>query len=184
MRRIALVAATLAAIAPTGCSTVQHIQFPRSETIATNAGNVTYSLGKAVQVFKQPEDKVEDAVLKAMADFKVTSIRKLYDDRGRSIEGKTGDGRTTTVLIQALGDASKVSTHVGLPFVGDEAFSLALMDSIGEHLGVKTAEAVTDKIQTIEKRHKWFSREAVPDDVMFHDKAVESNYHDTPGGLP
>lgn len=213
MRRIAWALAFVVAVIGQGCSTVNRFSLPPSETIPTSAGNTTYSMGKATQIFDKDLRKVRTATLAAMKDLKVQThtIRETLEDGAQGIEGKTADGKSVKVVIEPLNTQSRVTAHVGL--IGDKRYELALIDGIAEHLELKPSgagaaddsgldatsatksdddvkPASNDASAGAEAKpslfgawRRRFSKSGVPDEVMLHDVAIQSNYRDTPGGF-
>lgn len=211
MRRIAWTLVLGCVVLGQGCSTVNRFAIPPAETIPTTAGNTTYSMGTATQVFDNDLPKVRTAALAAMKDLKVQThtIRETLEDGAQGIEGKTSEGKFVKLVIEPINDQSRVTAHVGI--IGDKAYALALIGGIAEHLEAKPgagdskedsavsatsatkSEGRDTKDQTsndapprrglIGSWRRRFSKNGVPDEVMLHDVAVQSDYHDTPGGL-
>jgi hypothetical protein len=175
MRRIVLVAAALLALGLGGCMTAGFVRDP-----ALGAAGYSYSSGRASQGFSYPYAQVQEAVVLALGDLEVHSIRTTGDAQGLSYEGKTLDGRRALVTIETKDALPVVSAKVG--WFGDEAMSKALMDRIGIRLGSLPPSAIpTDPPASAssDSSGSRFSRSAIPDKVMLRDKA-DVGYRDSP----
>jgi hypothetical protein len=172
MRRIAHSAAVLLLAAP-GCMTVE----PIAGTVLGEGGSgYSYAAGRASQVFVYPQATLETAVVAAMDDLRIASVRKSLDGSVLRIDGLTPDRRTATVLVRPKQGASRVIVHIG--WFGDEPLSKAVMDRIGIRLGTLPPSAIPAEPPSAPASNPYFSRDAVPDEVMVRDR--EAGYHDSP----
>jgi hypothetical protein len=172
MRRIALSAAMLLSVSP-GCMTVA----PIAGTVLGDGGSgYSYAAGRATQVFVYPLSTLETTVVAAMDDLRIGSIRKSLDGGVLRIDGTTPDRRTATVLVRPQQGASRVIVHIG--WFGDEPLSKALMDRLGIRLGTLPPSAIPVEPPSVPGANPYFSREAVPDEIMLRDR--EAGYRDSP----
>jgi hypothetical protein len=172
MRRIAHSAAVLLLASP-GCMTVA----PIAGTVLGQGGSgYSYAAGRASQVFVYPQPTLEMAVLAAMEDLRIASVRKSLDGSVLRIDGLTPDRRTAAVLVRPQQGASRVIVRIG--WFGDEPLSKALMDRIGIRLGTLPPAAIPAEPPSAPASNPYFSRDAVPDEVMVRDR--EAGYNDSP----
>jgi hypothetical protein len=150
---------------------------PIAGTVLGEGGSgYSYSAGRATQVFAYPQSTLETTVAAAMDDLRIAPLRKSFDGGVLRIDGTTPDQRTATVLIRPHQGASRVVVHIG--WFGDEPLSKALMDRIGIRLGTLPPAAIPEEPPSAPASNPYFSREAVPDEVMIRDR--EAGYHDSP----
>ncbi|HMB06138.1 MAG TPA: DUF3568 family protein [Isosphaeraceae bacterium] len=172
MRRIALAAAVLGMATP-GCRTVAPIA---GTMLGGGRSGYSYRAGRATQVFSYPPSTLEPAVVAAMDDLRIGSVRKGLDGGVLRIEGTTPDRRTATVLIRPQQGASRVIVQVG--WFGDEPLARALMDRLGVRLGTLPPSAIPAEPPSAPASNPYFSRDAVPDEIMLRDQ--EAGYRDSP----
>src|SRR5262249_34319946 len=147
MRRIALVAAALAAGA--GCSTVTPpgaISVLEGANAIPGAGTgsaspFSFSAGRAAQTFAAPAIAVQPAVLSAMDARRIQSVRQISDGGAIVFEGTTADNRRASATIRPQPRNSTLLTaRIGL--FGDEALSRALMDRVAIRLNALPPSAI------------------------------------------
>ncbi len=172
MRRMALAAAVLSGLAPSGCSTIG----PVAGTLPGTSGS-SYAAGRATQPFAYPPEAMRSAVLAAMDDLRISSVRQARDNGSFLYNGTTADGRGVTVAVRPHQGTARVSVRVG--WFGDEPLSKLLMDRIGIRLGTLPPSAIPVEPPSIPASNPYFSREAIPDEVMLHDQA-DAIYRDSP----
>jgi hypothetical protein len=73
------------------------------------------------------------------------------------------------VTVRTLAGSSTTTARVG--WFGDQALSRAILDRIGVRLGELPPEPIPDTIPSTPARNPFFSREAVPDEIMLRDQA-------------
>jgi Protein of unknown function (DUF3568) len=156
-------------LAPAGCATVA----PSPERLVST--DTSFSAGRAVQDFGFPPGKVGAGVSDAMADLKMTSIEPGRDGAVYKIQAKTADKRTVMVTLRPHQTQTRVACRIG-PF-GDEPLSRALLERTGVRLGTLPPAAIPDKVPSTPGSNPFFSRDAVPDEVMLKDVA-EAPYRD------
>ena len=184
MRRIALTAAALAVGA--GCSTVTP---PAAISVMDGASAVpgsgtgtaspfSFSTGRAAQTFAAPATAVQPAVLSAMDDLRIQSVRQISDGGAIVLEGTTADNRRASATIRPHSRNSTLLTaRIGL--FGDEALSRALMDRVAIRLGALPPAAIPVEPPSTPGGNPYFSRAAVPDAQMLQGVA-EAPYRDSP----
>ncbi len=172
MRRIALLAATIAGSSCAGCSTVG----PVAATGLGGAG-YTYSTGRATQEFTYPPDTIVTAATQAMNDLRIQAIQQTRDGGMIMLEGTTADDRRASVAIRPNQGTSRVSVRVG--WFGDQPLSCAIMDRVGIRLGTLPPSAVPVDPPTAPDGNPFFSRSAVPDSEMLRDQA-DAAFRDSP----
>jgi hypothetical protein len=172
MRRIALAAAVLVLVSP-GCMMVAPIA---GTVLGSGSSSYSYRAGRATQVFSYPPSTLESAIVAAMDDLRIGSVRKSLDGGVLRIEGTTPDRRTATVLVRPQQRASRVIVQIG--WFGDEPLSRALMDRLGIRLGTLPPSAIPVEPPSAPASNPYFSRDAVPDEIMLRDH--EAGYRDSP----
>jgi hypothetical protein len=172
MRRIALLAATIAGWSCAGCSTVG----PVASTGL--GGGYTYSTGRASQEFTVPPDTIASAATQAMADLRIQGVHQTRGEGGMiMLEGTTADDRRASVAIRPNRGTSRVSVRIG--WFGDQPLSRAVMDRIGIRLGTLPPSAVPVDPPTEPDGNPFFSRSAIPDSEMLRDQA-DAAFRDSP----
>ena len=174
IRRLALLAASAAMLAPVGCATTSPAKPPPSEPPAPT---LRYSTGRAMQDFRFPSSVVQDAVAEAMEDLGFTVTRRSQDGPASQVEGRTPDRRSITVTLRSQNPITRVSCRVG--WFGDEPMSRTLMRRIAVRLGTLPPEAVPDKVPSEPAPNPYFSRDAIPDSEMMKDM-IEAPYRNRP----
>lgn len=173
MRRIELWAAVLVGVCPLGCSTVA----PVVGSYATvSPSGFSYAAGRGSQEFAFPPAAVHQAVLDSMSDLRITSVKEIHDAGAVIFEGTTADDRSAHVTLRPNQAKSRLTVRMG--WFGDEPLSRALMDRVGIRLGALPPEAIPDKVPSSPSSNPFFSRDAVPDEIMLRDQA-EARYHDS-----
>jgi hypothetical protein len=168
MRRIALTltAALLAAFTGAGCSTMGPAAL---SALGGDGSGFSYSAGRAVQHFAFAPTAVQPAVLAAMDDLRIHTVRQTNDGSAVVFEGTTADNRTASVTLRPQSGGSRLSARIGV--FGDQPLSRALMDRVGIRLGTLPPAAIPDKPPSAPASNPYFSRSAVPDSIMLKDQA-------------
>ena len=182
MRRIALTATVLlAASAGAGCpndwlpprlSTLA----ARSEKPSPGGADYLYGGGRAVQTFPQGPATVQPAVLSALDDLRIHSVRQISDGGSIVFEALTADDRRASVAIVPQASGTRLSARIGL--FGDQALSRALMDRVGIRLGNLPPAPVPETPPSQPASNPYFSRTAISDAEMLKDQA-EAPYRST-----
>lgn len=173
MRRIALAATVLGVLSP-GCATVA----PISLTAPGQAGeSLSYAAGRATREFGFPASTLVPALVAALDDLRIGSVRKGLDGGVVRIDAATVDRRTVTVLIRPHQAFSRVVVQIG--WFGDEPLSRALMDRIGVRLGTLPPAAIPADPPSTPGENPYFSRRTtVPVEILARDR--EPGYNDSP----
>ena len=176
MRRIALWLTAGAGVTLAGCATVAPVAVTHAGA-APKPGAFTYRAGMAAQDFAYPPAEVVATVKDALGDLSIRTNRQGRQPGGVVIEGATADNRRAVVTVRAAPlRGTQLTTRIGL--WGDEALSRALMERVGVRLGSLPPAPVPEKPPSTPGANPYFSRSAVPDEIMFHDLA-ESRHRDT-----
>jgi hypothetical protein len=170
MRRIAGMAAALCAGAAfSGCASVSPVAGP-----VMTATGFSYSVGKSTQDFAFPPDKVQAAVVGAMDDLRVHSVRQTTEPGAIYYEGTTADDRRALVTVRPFAGGTRLTSRIGL--LGDEPLSRALMDRTGIRLGTLPPAPIPDKVPS--KPGTLLSADG-PDPQYVHEQAEERFYDKT-----
>jgi Protein of unknown function (DUF3568) len=182
MRKVVLGSAVVVALGLAGCQTVGIT----GNTALATAG-FSYQAGTASQSFPFAATQVQPALLEAMADLKMTSVRQTQEGKATSYHGLTADGRRVSVTvsrvpgaaagaIEAVETQSVLTARVG--WLGDEPLSRALMDRVGIRMGSMPAAAIpSDPPSSPEKGTFFGGRETLPPSVR---RMNDAGYRDTP----
>ena len=173
MRRIALWAAACAYATTSGCSTVNTMALSPGDPVQPT---FSYTAGRATQDFALPPSVVLATVPQAMDDLRIQAVHQTHNVGVVNFEGTTPDNRTATVAVRPRGATTRVHVRVG--WFGDEPLSRAVMDRLGVRLGSLPASAIPVDPPSSPGSNPYFSREAIPDTLMFREQA-ESRYRDT-----
>jgi hypothetical protein len=164
MRRRAKRRATLAAmlaLAP-GCA------LPRPATVSISR-EFEYSAGQGSRTFPVAAAAASAAVAEALADLDMRDVRSMRDGAVLRFEAVTKDDRSCSVTIRSLAGSATTTARVG--WFGDQALSRALLDRVAVRLGELPPEPIPDEVPSTPGRNPFFSRDAVPDEVMLRDQA-------------
>jgi hypothetical protein len=121
-----LAAAVVAGLA--GCQTVGPASVP-----LLASGGLVYEGGTATQAFAYNQTQVQNALIEAMADLGIHQVRQTNTPGHLNFEGKTVDGRRSSVNLDSRITPPVVTARFG--WLGDEALSRAFMDRVGIRLG-------------------------------------------------
>jgi Protein of unknown function (DUF3568) len=168
-QRIALGLAMAGGLMQSGCATVA----PSPERLLSTGSS--YSAGRAIQDFSLPSTKVGTAMTEAMADLKMASIQPGRNGAVYKIEAKTEDNRAVMVTLRPHQTQTRVSCRIGM--FGDEPLSKALLERTGVRLGTLPPAPIPDHVPSSPGSNPFFSRDAVPDEMMLKD-AAEAPYRD------
>lgn len=153
-----------------GCATTS----PMIHSTESSA-EFSYSAGRGVQDFAAPPSAVAPAVLAALADLKMSDAEPARDGVVSRVEARTSDGRAVSVTIRPRAGATQVGARIG--WFGDEPLSKALLERVGVRVGALPPEAIPDEPPSAPSGNPYFSRSAIPDEVMLRDLA-DSPYND------
>jgi len=159
----------LLAFAP-GCATTS----PLIHSIESSA-EFSYSAGRGVQDFAAPPSAVIPAVFAALTDLQMDDPQPARDGVVTRIEARTRDGRAVSLTVRPRAGATQVGARIG--WFGDEALSKALLERVGVRAGTQAPEAIPDEPPSTPSGNPYFSRSAIPDEVMLRDLA-DAPYHD------
>jgi len=135
----------------------------------------SYSGGRGVQDFAVPPSAVVPAVFASLTDLQMSEAEPARDGVVTRIEARTRDGRAVSVTIRPRAGVSQVGARIG--WFGDEALSKALLERVGVRAGTRAPEAIPDDPPSTPAGNPYFSRSAIPDEVMLRDLA-DAPYHD------
>lgn len=156
-------------VAP-GCATTS----PMIHSVESSA-EFSYSAGRGVQDFSAPPSEVIPAVLESLGDLQMDGIEPSRDGVVSRVEARTRDGRAVSVTIRPRAGATQVGARIG--WFGDEPLSKALLDRVGVRVGLLPPEAIPEEPPSAPSGNPYFSRSAIPDEVMLRDLA-DSPYND------
>jgi Protein of unknown function (DUF3568) len=159
------------ALVVSGCATVS------TKVQNEPSADLSYSTGRAIQEFSFPPGPVGDAIVEAMADLKMTVVRRARDGAVFRIDAKTEDNRGVLVTLRPHQGALRVSCRIG--WFGDEPLSKALLERTGIRLGTLPPAAIPEKPPSQPASNPFFSRSAVPDADYLRDFA-DAPYRDRP----
>ncbi len=169
--RLMAVAILAGGLVTSGCATVA----PQVKT----EGNLesSYSAGRAVQDFSLAAGPVGDAMVEAMGDLQMTSIKRERDGAVYRIDAKTADNRIVQVTLRPHQTKTRVSCRIG--WFGDQVLAKSLLERTGIRLGTLPPAPIPDKPPSAPASNPFFSRQAVPDGEFLRDVA-EAPYRDRP----
>ena len=170
VRRIAWGLVLSGPLAHIGCATTS----PRLERVV-NAGETSYSGGRAIQDFALPPTKVGSAVTEAMTDLRMTAIEPGRNGAVYKVQAKTEDNRTVMVTLRPHQTQTRMSCRIGL--FGDEPLARALLERTGIRLGILPPAPIPDHVPSSPGSNPFFSKSAVPDQEMLRD-VMEAPYRD------
>jgi hypothetical protein len=138
MRRNALGAVALAALAASGC---QVLDLPRNSLLgpfgfvdgAFGMYAFTYDHGRACQLYRFPIDLVEVNTVEAMADLGFGQIRRSVSGGVVTYVAKTLDGHLATITLRPRNANAELTVKIG--FWGDEPLSVALIERVALRFG-------------------------------------------------
>ena len=167
MRRIARFALLLSSIAGfPGCSTMGTGVM---NNLADSGTSYSYGAGRATQNFAYPPATVQTAIVAAMQDLRIQSVRQINDGSTIVFEGTTADNRGATVTLRPHTLGTRLSARVGM--FGDQALSRAIMDRIGIRLGSLPPAAIPEEPPSTPASNPYFSRSAISDEEMLKERA-------------
>ncbi len=169
----------LATMAGSGCQTMGPnalSMLSRPEPPSTGGAEYTYGGGRAVQTFRQSPTAVQPAVLSALDDLRIQSIRQISDGGSIVFEGVTADNRRASLTLRPEGAGTRLAARIGV--FGDQALSRALMDRVGIRLGNLPPAAIPDTLPSDPGKNPYFDRTAISDSEMLREQA-EAPYRQT-----
>jgi Protein of unknown function (DUF3568) len=175
MRRIARTArasAILAAIATAGagagCSTIAPAALSAVGNASSSPG-FSYAAGRAYQSYALPPAKVQPALLSAVDDLRMHSVAVTQEGSNTVVQATTANNHRATIMLRPEPTGSHISVRIGM--FGDEPLSRALMDRVSVRLGTLPPTAIPAEAPSEPASNPFFSRTAVPDEVMLKDQA-------------
>ena len=173
IRRLALLAASAAMLAPIGCATTSPAKPACRADPPGPAPSATPPAGPC-RISRFPASVVQDAVVEAMEDLSFTVTRRGQDGPASQIEGGRPITARVTVTLRPQKPITRVSCRVG--WFGDEPLSRTVLRRIAVRLGTLPPEAIPDKVPSEPAPNPYFSRDAIPDSEMMkrHDRGTLS----------
>jgi len=160
-----------------GCQTMGPIAARGPSAVSAAGSGYSYQAGTAAQSFSRPRIEVETASQEALADLQMRLSGNVdWGPERTAIHARSADGRRVELTIVDRGSSTEALVKVGL--FGDEAMSKALLDRIGMRLGEQPPEAIPDEVPSTPESNPYFSRDAVPDEVML--EGFTDSGHQTP----
>ncbi len=135
----------------------------------------TFSTGRAVQEFPVLAGAAANAVVEAMDDLKMTSVKRGRDGAVYKIDAKSADNRSVTVTIRPRQNAARVCCRVG--WLGDEPLSRTLLERVGVRLGTLPPAAIPENPPSAPSSNPLFSLGGQPDTDYLRDLS-EAPYRD------
>ena len=182
MRRIARTATVmLVSTAAAGCQTTGPGTMSALATRPTSPspnGTGLHLRGRPGGRRRSPQQPtaVQPAVVAALDDLRIASVRQISDGGTIVFEGVTADDRKASVTLRPDPGGTRLVARVGL--FGDQALSRALMDRVGIRLGTLPPAAVPAEPPSDPSPNPYFSRSAISDAEMLRDQA-EAPYRAT-----
>lgn len=170
----ALVLAAVGILPIAGCTMTQ----PRwNMEDAALSEDYAYSAGRGTRSYALPPVAVKAAVYEAMEDLKMTVTHRGRDGLVSQVDARTPDDRSVTVTIRPQQGGTHVGCRIG--WFGDDPLSRTLFERVGIRLGTLPPEAIPEKPPSSPSSNPFFSRDAVPDSIMFREFA-DTPYRDRP----
>lgn len=161
-----------------GCATTAPpaVPAPSAPTIGSESVlEPTFSTGRAIQEFPVLAGAAANAVVEAMDDLSMTSVKRSRDGAVYRIDAKSADNRSVTVTVRPHQNAARVCCRVG--WLGDEPLSRAMLERIGIRLGTLPPAPIPEKPPTAAPLNPLLSRGGPPDLEFLRDLS-EAPYHD------
>ena len=137
----------------------------RGEEPDQPSSGYSFSTGRGLQDFPAAPVAVKAAVYEAMEDLKMTIKHGSRDGAVSQIEGRTSNDQTVTVTIRPQQGQTHVSCRIG--WFGDDPLSKTLLERVGVRLGTLPPAAIPDKLPSAPSSNPFFSRDAIPDSIMY-----------------
>jgi hypothetical protein len=174
IEHLARVVAAVGALTSGGCA-LPNPDFSRDANPSSD--QYSYSTGRGSQDFGLPPVAVKAAVYEAMEDLKMIVNRRSRDGVVSQIDGRTSDDRSVTITIRPQQGMTHVGCRIG--WFGDDPLSRTLLERVGIRLGTLPPAEIPEKPPSSPASNPFFSRDAVPDALMFRGLADEP-YRDRP----
>jgi len=116
-----------------------------------------------------------NAVVEAMDDLKMTSVKRGRDGAVYKIDAKSADSRPVTVTVRPHQNTARVCCRVG--WFGDEPLSRAVLERVGVRLGTLPPAPIPENPPSAPAANPLFSRSGPPDLEFLRDLS-EAPYHD------
>jgi hypothetical protein len=159
-----------------GCATTTTTPGPTAPSIGSESVlEPTFSTGRAVQEFPVLAGAAANAVVEAMDDLRMTSVKRGRDGAVYKIDAKTADNRFVTVTVRPHQSTARVCCRVG--WLGDEPLSRAILERVGVRLGTLPPAPIPENPPSAASPNPLFSHSGPPDDQFLRDLA-EAPYHD------
>jgi len=158
-----------------GCATTAS-PAPKAPTIdSESAVEPAFSTGRAVQEFPVLAGAAANAVLEAMDDLNMTSVKRGRDGAVYKIDARSADNRSVTVTVRPRQNAARVCCRVG--WLGDEPLSRTLLERVGVRLGTLPPAAIPENPPSAPSSNPLFSFGGQPDTDYLRDLS-EAPYRD------
>jgi hypothetical protein len=131
--------------------------------------------GRAVQDFPVLAGAAANAVVEAMDDLKMSSVKRGRDGAVYKIDAQSADNRAVTVTIRPRQNAARVSCRVG--WLGDEPLSRTVLERVGIRLGTLPPAAIPENPPSAAATNPFFSFAGKPDTDYLRDLS-EAPYRD------
>ncbi len=168
-RRIMVIAAA-GILSQGGCATTTPAL---KEELGQASSGYSFSTGRGLQDFPAAPVAVKAAVYEAMEDLNMTIKHRSRDGAVSQIEGRTSNDQNVTVTIRPQQGQTHVSCRIG--WFGDDPLSKTLMERVGVRLGTLPPAAIPDKLPSAPSSNPFFSRDAIPDSIMYREIADAPN---------
>ncbi|MGO9466274.1 MAG: DUF3568 family protein [Isosphaeraceae bacterium] len=135
----------------------------------------TFTTGRAVQEFPVLAGAAANAVVEAMDDLNMTSVKRDRDGAVYKIDARSADNRSVTVTIRPRQNAARVCCRIG--WLGDEPLSRTLLERVGVRLGTLPPAAIPENPPSAAPSNPLFSLGGQPDTDYLRDLS-EAPYRD------
>jgi hypothetical protein len=116
-----------------------------------------------------------NAVVEAMDDLQMTSVKRGRDGAVYKIDAKSADNRSVTVTVRPHQQAAKISCRVG--WFGDEPLSRAVLERVGIRLGTLPPAPIPES-PPASASSNLLPFHSGPPDLEFLRDLSEAPYHD------
>jgi hypothetical protein len=116
-----------------------------------------------------------NAVVEAMDDLNMSSVKRTRDGAVYRVSAKSPDNRSVAVTIRPHQKAARVSCRVG--WLGDEPLSRTMLDRVGVRLGTLPPAAIPNTLPSAPTASSIFARSVNPDTDFLRDLS-EAPYRD------
>jgi hypothetical protein len=137
-----------------------------------------FSAGRALEDFSRDPTITSAAVTEALADLKMTSIKRSRDGLVYKIDARTEDDRPVLVTVRPHQQQSRVGCRVG--WFGDEPLSKAILERVGIRLELRPPAPIPEKPPSRPEPNPFLLRDQAQKDEMVRDM-MEAPYRDRVG---